>query len=727
MALEHLGHADRAEAAYREAVTVEPGDSRAWTRLLGLLIKRGDTDAILDLVTDEASVGLLSAETAWTFGAHISRINGAERAAVTLLGVAVRASEDWVEPALGLLVRLCDSDKPDDPYIESWAKRRLLLAPLDDAAMAHVAHAYAERGRKVRSAAWLCHRAVTVPDNTHYRDTAAERAYEVKWPRHAIAQMLRQFIDHPNALDLIDRIVELYPDCGWTDRGVAWAQQILATDPAQPQIWDAMLRLLKGLEAYDVVDVAWVEAIKKFPDISILHYNRGISYHNRLEHETARRSMYRAVILNPQYDRALNGLGLTYGSQEDNIRAAYWTRRANVVAPYEGTYYLNLGAYYRTLARFPEALRCLDKAVALSPAEGIRASAAFNAGMARIMLGETEKGFRQIEARWATPNFPSPKRNIHKKIWRGPIECPNAALIAYMEQGLGDEVMYAWYIPYLLADTSRLVVDCDPRLVDILARTFPAAEFVPRSRQGDPLLRDPHIHWKTPIGHVPQYYTVETKSVALTIPREFRRSLPRRTDGYLKPDPSRLAYWRAEFAKRYGDRPLIAVSWRSKIHSRIRDQQYMTVEEIARSVAPGSVVVNLQYSTIDDEVSEWRLEAERRGFSFEPMSEIDLTDDLEDIFAILQVVDYTVSTLISLAWMSGAVGTPTLVFRTSWEGRLWHQQGFDFVPWQPSMRLFFKTPHETWDDPIERLRDALAALIERDNDERSDKAKGVDA
>ena len=61
-----------------------------------------------------------------------------------------------------------------------------------------------------------------------------------------------------------------------------------------------------------------------------------------------------------------------------------------------------------------------------------------------------------------------------------PVAAPRPHLAVYMEQGMGDEVMYFWYLPLLAADTRSLTVECDRRLVGIFRRSFPRVTFIPR-------------------------------------------------------------------------------------------------------------------------------------------------------------------------------------------------------------------------------------------------------
>src|SRR3546814_5341023 len=67
------------------------------------------------------------------------------------------------------------------------------------------------------------------------------------------------------------------------------------------------------------------------------------------------------------------------------------------------------------------------------------------------------EGFRLAESRWALNDFPSSKRNFRQPIWLGPHRSPDSALLLYLEQGLGDELMLTWYLPLVRRDVRRLV------------------------------------------------------------------------------------------------------------------------------------------------------------------------------------------------------------------------------------------------------------------------------
>ena len=91
---------------------------------------------------------------------------------------------------------------------------------------------------------------------------------------------------------------------------------------------------------------------------------------------------------------------------------------------------------------------------------------------------------------------------------------------------------------------------------------------------------------------------------------------------------------------------MVGVSWRSSLHTPIRDGQYVSIPEVAKSLGSDVGVINLQYSFTEEEHERFKTLGEEYGFDFHTPREIDLKDDLEDVFAILQLCDACVTPLI---------------------------------------------------------------------------------
>ena len=549
----------------------------------------------------------------------------------------------------------------------------------------------------------------------------AELLHEVNWPAHGIAAYRLCLRHEPNSLDIIHRIGDLFirhqqlsdDKPAAAQQAVAWGREVLAGMPRDPRIWDAIVGVYKEVGAVDEASELWPKILRRFRKYQVLYYNYGLFLDQQDRIDEAVRALKFALLMVPDYARASNLLSLTITHVHDLQAAIRFVRWATVSNPSQISGWLNYGSHLRATGLYTQALAAYDRAETLAKAEGNSeqvATAQFNRGMSNITIGELEVGFRLIEARWATAGFPSPKRNFRHAIWQGPQKHRNTGLLTYMEQGLGDEVMMSWYLPMLRRDTRRLVVDCDERLIDVFSRTYEGIEFVPRTPAGDDRARAPDLRHKVPIVHVPQYYVTELKTLIRSNWHWAERA-GTRFPARLVLEPERLDRWDRWLEERYPGRPRLALSWRSKMHNRMRDQQYLTPEELAAALPEGTVGINLQYSSTEEETDALQELGRQRGFDFVTPEGVDLTNDLEDVFALLQVSDAAVTPMISLAWMAGAVGCPGYIFRTSRERVIWQQFGLPFVPWAPSLRLFFRDRSECWTATIRELNRTLAHYL----------------
>lgn len=704
-------------ATARRAATQFPDDVRPRGLIALLQVAAGRPgDAAATLRPSDAAV--LDPDTAYKIA---SGLTDQPPHRDLMLALLVRAGSNpgrFIEPALrDLAIR----SRPDDTWTLNAARRHLVLAPATVAVIDVVERAFRVRRYPVKQAAWLWQSCCLRPGDHPRLRRAAELLHEVKWPSHGIAANRLCLLLEPNNQAILHRIGDLFvrhrelseDKAAATEQAVAWGREVLARIPRDPRIWDSVAGLYKDVGAIAEATELWPEILRRFRKYEVLYYNYGLFLDEQDRIEEAIKALRFALLMVPRYARASNLLSLTVTHRHDLRAAIRHVRWATVSNPKLVSCWQNLGSHLRAVGQYTRALAAYAQAEELAKAEGNQeqvATAQFNRGMSHITTGELEVGFRLLEARWATPGFPSPKRSFRHPIWQGPQKHRNAGLLAYMEQGLGDEVMMSWYFPLLRQDTRRLVVDCDERLIDLYRRTYEGIEFAPRSQAGDDLTRDPDLRYKIPIVHVPQYYVPELKTLVRRNWHWGERA-GSRFPARLVLEPDRLERWDRWLEERFPGRPRLALSWRSRMHNRMRDQQYLTPEELAAALPEGAVGINLQYSSTDEEIDELRELGRQRGFEIVTPEGVDLTNDLEDVFALLQVSDAAVTPMISLAWMAGAVGCPGYIFRTSRERVIWQQFGLPFVPWAPSLRLFFRDRSECWTATIRDLNRTLTRYL----------------
>ncbi|MBY6263967.1 tetratricopeptide repeat protein [Azospirillum sp. 412522] len=315
--------------------------------------------------------------------------------------------------------------------------------------------------------------------------------------------------------------------------------------------------------------------------------------------------------------------------------------------------------------------------------------AAFNRGYAALAQGELATGWAGLEARFAAGQA-LPDRRFRIPAWDGG-DLTGKTLLVWREQGVGDELMFSACYPALIARAGRVILESEPRLVDLFARSFPQA--LVRAATADPADADCHV----PAGSLPLRLGWGVSG------------FPARA-GWLRADDAAVERWRGWLDDSgNGHRPLtVGFCWRSGLRSALRDANYAPLTGWAPILAlPGVLLVNLQYDECEAELAD----AERRLGITIHRPPLDLKNDLDGAAALTTALDLVISAGTSVAEMAGALGAP--VWRIGPAGD-WTALGTGCRPWYPSMRLFGPKTGGTLGDALGAAGRALMDLRTRE-------------
>ena len=412
-------------------------------------------------------------------------------------------------------------------------------------------------------------------------------------------------------------------------------------------------------------------------------------------HADARANRSAAFAMLERFEEALADCDAVLAYAPANAMAHY--NRANALASL-GRHADSLAAYDRVLALIPQhvlawnnrgntlsalkrhadAVASFAKAIALKPDY---ADAHFNQALALLATGDYPRGFAAYEWRWKRTGMPA-RRNYGCPLWLGEYPLERKAILVYSEQGLGDSIQFARYVPILARAGARVVLEVHAEVKTLLSRLAGASHVVAR---GEEL---PAFDVHCPLGSLPLACKTELANVPADIP-------------YLAADESRVAKWQPRLAAL--KQPRVALVWSGNAnHANDRN----------RSIALSSLKP-LWDTNAANFIS---LQRDLRGSDADTLKNspgiLHLGDqfaDLDDTAAVLALCDLVISVDTSVAHLAAAMGRPTWVllpFSPDWRWTLESMHS----PWYPAARLFRQPQFGDWASVIERVRAELAKL-----------------
>ena len=239
--------------------------------------------------------------------------------------------------------------------------------------------------------------------------------------------------------------------------------------------------------------------------------------------------------------------------------------------------------------------------------------------------------------------------------------------------------MFGTCIPDLVKCAGHVVWECAPKLVGLLARSFPGVSVVARPPHAEVAKNaDQRFPWRSQVPRIDSWTGIAS------LPRFFRRNIGafNQSGGYGVAAPVRrqmAANWLADIP-----RPRVGVCWRSGVVNVTRNLVYAAPADIAPVLRAMDIApVLLQYRVDRAEIAELAA----AGVSLSEMPELDLFDDFEGLAGLIAELDLVISAGTVVAELAGALGVPVWRFGPHSD---YTMLGETRRPWFNSMRSFSK-------------------------------------
>jgi ADP-heptose:LPS heptosyltransferase len=332
-------------------------------------------------------------------------------------------------------------------------------------------------------------------------------------------------------------------------------------------------------------------------------------------------------------------------------------------------------------------------------ANGADARRQLNLALAELRAGDLARGFAAYEARLQRPGWIAQATDhswaavAARRLRPGePVAGLRVAVVT--EQGLGDSVMAARFVPMLAARGAEVTLVCSGALRPLLTGLEGVARLL--SPPADQLLARINL----------ERLDADRFCPLLSLPLVLGIAEARPAAPYLRPDPAAVAAWRERLARagRPGTRK-VGLVWQANPANRSggdRSVPAALLGELAAGLAamPGVELVNLQAGE-----EARRLSADLPGMIdalAEPVA-------LDGFAAALAATDLVISVDTLAAHLAGAMGHPLWVLLPVDPSWYW---GLPEVPrrWYEGPRLFRQSVPGDWSGPVRQAAAALRRL-----------------
>ncbi len=384
-----------------------------------------------------------------------------------------------------------------------------------------------------------------------------------------------------------------------------------------------------------------------------------------------------ALALEPHRVTVLNMLGDVYQciEQPDNAERLY--RKALALEPERATVLNNLGVALIAQGKLEDASAVLHHLIEIQPdyAEGH-----WNLSMALLAAGNYLDGWWESEWRFKKSN-PVPERGFEQPRWDGsPLN--GKTILLHAEQGFGDTIQFARYVPLVVQRGGRVIVECQVSALKRLLHSISGVAEVVVAGNDLPFF-DCHL----PMLSLPLVFGTTPETIPSQVP-------------YLVAEPADVEAWHRRLGPSTKYR--VGLVWFAKQSQVLNRKRSCPLQMFAPLWAvPGVEFYALQVGMGAEQLKEFSSDCEL----------IDLThqiNDFADTAAFMANLDLVITIDTVTAHLAGALGVQTWVvlpYVAEWR---WLCQRED-SPWYPGMRLFRQPSPGDWP----ALMDTVATALRR--------------
>ena len=299
-----------------------------------------------------------------------------------------------------------------------------------------------------------------------------------------------------------------------------------------------------------------------------------------------------------------------------------------------------------------------------------------------LLMGEMTQGWEHYEWRYRIPGAAPLMPPTDRKQWDGrPLAGERLLLIG--DQGYGDVLMFARYVPWVRQRADTVVLACSREMEPTMRRMFPGTQVY---TQWDLI---PSYACFCPLSGLPRLHGTVLQNIPPVGPVH-------------RPEPALAAKWKARLDHEIPpELRRVGIVWAGRpTHNNDRNRSLALVDFEPIGAAEGVALVSLQKGPAAAQAKTWQGRAPLFDFEAE-------IDTFEDTAAILEGLDLVICVDTAVGHLAGVMGKPAwimLPFAPDWR---WLNGRAD-TPWYPTLRLFRAPAPKRLDAAVAAVAAALA-------------------
>jgi hypothetical protein len=378
----------------------------------------------------------------------------------------------------------------------------------------------------------------------------------------------------------------------------------------------------------------------------------------------------------PRDPLAQYNLGVTLGKLDRLEEAMSFYRLTIELNPVFADAYINFGTCLNELNLTTQARKGFALARQITPDNPIPI---LNEGLAALAMGDYAAGWKDFAARWQLPVYEKFKRNFSQPTWNGE-DLAGKTLFLFAEQGFGDTLQMARYIPLLTAKGAKVILESPPALTRLLRHVQGSPHVITK---GEDI---PDFDFYCSMMDIPRAFGTVLETVPAAVP-------------YLYADDTEIAFYRDLSPHKAARR--IGLSWAGRTSHENDRNRSLSFSQTAPLLAQENIEwISLQRVVTDrdaQDIASSRIVDWGKDFS-----------DFASAAAAVMALDLVITVDTAIAHLAGALGKPVWILLPFYADWRWLKERED-SPWYPTARLFRQKERKNWTEVIERVSEEATA------------------